>query len=282
MSSSARRCVARSTCAGCPGEPCAAIGTHRRLRQIRRSDQSSVNAVTSGEWAIAHAGFAAKQASFFWGPDGVRIWFYRYDLGCVAGGADCQGAVWRGSQRCLADTGGLMPKVRVSKCGGICGVVIWLKDPINPATGKPQVDDKNPNPALAKRPMIGLPLSAARARPVRTNGRGRSTTPTTATAMPATFRWRARMRSKAASARCASARPGRGRRADSESERHSGARVSANPESRDSPMCNCTSEVRRFASPRNDHQKISQGRIPTMGNEQLQAGVAFSAVAAEA
>jgi uncharacterized protein (DUF2147 family) len=50
-------------------------------------------------------------------------------------------------------------KVRVSKCsGGICGVVVWLKDPINPATGKPQVDDKNPNPSLAKLPMIGLPL----------------------------------------------------------------------------------------------------------------------------
>jgi uncharacterized protein (DUF2147 family) len=50
-------------------------------------------------------------------------------------------------------------KVRVSKCGGgICGVIVWLKDPIDPATGKPQVDDKNPNPALARRPMIGLPL----------------------------------------------------------------------------------------------------------------------------
>ena len=50
-------------------------------------------------------------------------------------------------------------KIRISKCsGGICGVIIWLKDPINPATGKPQVDDKNPNPALARRPMIGLPL----------------------------------------------------------------------------------------------------------------------------
>ena len=53
-------------------------------------------------------------------------------------------------------------KVRVSKCGGeICGVIIWLKDPIDPATGRPQVDDKNPNPALAKRPMIGLPLFTA-------------------------------------------------------------------------------------------------------------------------
>ena len=50
-------------------------------------------------------------------------------------------------------------KVRVSKCGGgICGVVVWLKDPIDPATGKPAVDDKNPNPSLRRRPMIGLPL----------------------------------------------------------------------------------------------------------------------------
>lgn len=50
-------------------------------------------------------------------------------------------------------------RVRVSKCGaGICGVVVWLREPIDPATGKPQVDDKNPNPALKRRPMIGLPL----------------------------------------------------------------------------------------------------------------------------
>jgi uncharacterized protein (DUF2147 family) len=50
-------------------------------------------------------------------------------------------------------------KVRVSRCGGgICGVIVWLKDPIDPATGKAQVDDKNHNPSLARRPMIGLPL----------------------------------------------------------------------------------------------------------------------------
>jgi uncharacterized protein (DUF2147 family) len=49
-------------------------------------------------------------------------------------------------------------KVRVSKCGeAICGVVVWLRDPVNP-NGQPMVDDKNPNPALARRPMIGLPL----------------------------------------------------------------------------------------------------------------------------
>jgi uncharacterized protein (DUF2147 family) len=50
-------------------------------------------------------------------------------------------------------------RVRVSKCGGgICGVVVWLREPTDPATGKPPVDDKNPNPALKRRPMIGLPL----------------------------------------------------------------------------------------------------------------------------
>jgi uncharacterized protein (DUF2147 family) len=50
-------------------------------------------------------------------------------------------------------------KVKVSRCGaGICGVIVWLKDPISPATGKPEVDDKNPNPAFARRPMLGLPL----------------------------------------------------------------------------------------------------------------------------
>lgn len=51
-------------------------------------------------------------------------------------------------------------RVRVSKCNGgeICGVIVGLKDRIDPNTGKPQLDDKNPNPALKKRPMIGLPL----------------------------------------------------------------------------------------------------------------------------
>ena len=50
-------------------------------------------------------------------------------------------------------------KVRVSKCGGgICGVIVWLREPNDSATGKPATDSKNPNPSLARRPMIGLPL----------------------------------------------------------------------------------------------------------------------------
>ena len=48
-------------------------------------------------------------------------------------------------------------KIRISHCGaGICGTIVWLKDPIDRATGRPQVDDKNANPSLAKRPIIGI------------------------------------------------------------------------------------------------------------------------------
>jgi uncharacterized protein (DUF2147 family) len=50
-------------------------------------------------------------------------------------------------------------RVKISKCGGgICGVIVSLREPIDPATGKPQVDNKNPNPALNSRPIVGLPL----------------------------------------------------------------------------------------------------------------------------
>ena len=48
-------------------------------------------------------------------------------------------------------------KIHVSKCGsGICGTIVWLKTPIDPATGRPQVDDKNRDPALAHRPLVGI------------------------------------------------------------------------------------------------------------------------------
>jgi uncharacterized protein (DUF2147 family) len=49
--------------------------------------------------------------------------------------------------------------VRVSKCGTIlCGTIVSLRDKIDPQTGKPAIDDKNPDPALAKRSMIGIHL----------------------------------------------------------------------------------------------------------------------------
>ncbi|MGY8668807.1 DUF2147 domain-containing protein [Bradyrhizobium sp. UFLA05-109] len=50
-------------------------------------------------------------------------------------------------------------RIKISKCGGgVCGVIVWLKEPYDTATGQPASDSKNPNPALARRPLIGLPL----------------------------------------------------------------------------------------------------------------------------
>ncbi|WP_407158689.1 DUF2147 domain-containing protein [Bradyrhizobium sp. STM 3557] len=50
-------------------------------------------------------------------------------------------------------------KVKVAKCGGgLCGTVVWLKQPTDTDTGKPAVDNKNPNRELANRPIIGLQL----------------------------------------------------------------------------------------------------------------------------
>jgi uncharacterized protein (DUF2147 family) len=50
-------------------------------------------------------------------------------------------------------------RVRVTNCGQtLCGTIVGLKTPIDPTSGKPQVDDKNPDPRLKSRPVIGLQL----------------------------------------------------------------------------------------------------------------------------
>lgn len=38
------------------------------------------------------------------------------------------------------------------------GKIIWLSEPIDSVTGKPKVDDKNPNAKLQHRPIMGLEL----------------------------------------------------------------------------------------------------------------------------
>ncbi len=42
--------------------------------------------------------------------------------------------------------------------GKYYGVIIWLKEPIDEETGKPKLDDENPDPELQKRPVMGLEL----------------------------------------------------------------------------------------------------------------------------
>jgi uncharacterized protein (DUF2147 family) len=51
-------------------------------------------------------------------------------------------------------------QVRIAKCGqGYCGNLVWLRDPRDPATGKPVLDDKNPDPAKRSRPLLGTMIA---------------------------------------------------------------------------------------------------------------------------
>jgi uncharacterized protein (DUF2147 family) len=55
-------------------------------------------------------------------------------------------------------------KVEIFPCGEkICGKIIWLKDPLytdsrNGEFGTPLLDHNNPDPALRKRPILGLQI----------------------------------------------------------------------------------------------------------------------------
>lgn len=50
-------------------------------------------------------------------------------------------------------------RIKVHRCGAaLCGRVVWLKEPTDKATGKPQLDDKNADPAQRTRPVMGISL----------------------------------------------------------------------------------------------------------------------------
>jgi uncharacterized protein (DUF2147 family) len=57
-------------------------------------------------------------------------------------------------------------KVEIFSCGEkICGKIIWLKNPLytdsrNGEFGTPLLDHNNPDPALRKRPILGLQILA--------------------------------------------------------------------------------------------------------------------------
>jgi uncharacterized protein (DUF2147 family) len=48
-------------------------------------------------------------------------------------------------------------KARLAPCGaGVCGTIVWLKRPTDPASGKPVTDTHNPDPAQRARPVVGM------------------------------------------------------------------------------------------------------------------------------
>jgi uncharacterized protein (DUF2147 family) len=59
-------------------------------------------------------------------------------------------------------TKGAQAQVRIAKCGDdICGTIVSLKDPIDPATGKPQTDTENEDTTKRNRPVIGIQVLIA-------------------------------------------------------------------------------------------------------------------------
>ena len=52
-------------------------------------------------------------------------------------------------------------QIRVAKCGtGMCGTIVWLRDPIDTQTGEPPVDSRNPDPSKRNNKIMGLRIFA--------------------------------------------------------------------------------------------------------------------------
>jgi uncharacterized protein (DUF2147 family) len=53
-------------------------------------------------------------------------------------------------------------QVRITKCGeALCGVLVGLKEPNDPATGRPKTDKNNADASKQSRPLLGVPIVLA-------------------------------------------------------------------------------------------------------------------------
>ena len=50
--------------------------------------------------------------------------------------------------------------VQIAPCGGalLCGRIAALREPREPATGRPKTDDRNPDARLRRRPLVGVQI----------------------------------------------------------------------------------------------------------------------------
>jgi uncharacterized protein (DUF2147 family) len=56
-------------------------------------------------------------------------------------------------------TEGGKSQVRLAHCGeALCGRIQWLKEPSDPATGKPKRDVRNPDPGKRDRAIVGVDI----------------------------------------------------------------------------------------------------------------------------
>jgi uncharacterized protein (DUF2147 family) len=59
-------------------------------------------------------------------------------------------------------TGDKDSQVRIVNCGGaLCGNLVWLKEPNDPATGRPKTDKNNADASKQSRPLLGVPIVLA-------------------------------------------------------------------------------------------------------------------------
>lgn len=50
-------------------------------------------------------------------------------------------------------------QVRITNCGGaLCGALVWLKQPTDPATGRPKTDKNNADASKRNRPLLGVQI----------------------------------------------------------------------------------------------------------------------------
>jgi len=50
-------------------------------------------------------------------------------------------------------------QVKIVNCGGaLCGTLVWLKEPNDPATGRPKTDKNNADASKQSRPLLGVPI----------------------------------------------------------------------------------------------------------------------------
>ena len=50
-------------------------------------------------------------------------------------------------------------QVRIVNCGGaLCGSLVWLKEPNDPATGRPKTDKNNADASKQARPLLGVEI----------------------------------------------------------------------------------------------------------------------------
>jgi uncharacterized protein (DUF2147 family) len=53
-------------------------------------------------------------------------------------------------------------QVKITNCGGaLCGALVWLKEPNDPATGRPKTDKNNADVTKQGRPLIGVQIVLA-------------------------------------------------------------------------------------------------------------------------